>query len=424
MSDEGELGGRWSSRPAGSTSDDETTDRSTAPIPQVNTEPKPPEAGPGAQAYGAAAPPVNDRSRPAFEEPAAIPTATPTPAAEPVREAGPSQAGPSQAGPWERQLFDGDHGPGDPRYAPVTPSGPSTPPKPGTPSSGNLRLPEWMREEMNGGRDKTPGPGPSGGTNPWGPDGEEDEGRSRLMLYGGVGLLVVALLAAAAVYFLKSSGSDGTSGGTDEGNRPAGATSPSAQAPDVKVPADKPLISFRGRHSRAVGVLPDRLAGVAYPRLGAPWGIPTAKSGLGKLGWSGQQVVVTEERGGRPTWYGQLLSGTLSAAQRDLYSGPGTERAAAAALAKEYEARFYAFPHKTRDLASQRLTVDGHKGWLIGSYIGYHKPGIKSTAEVMALAVVDTGRASPAVIFMALPNTNRNLWPDFNYVFGSLKVTS
>jgi hypothetical protein len=383
MSDEGELGGQWST-PAKNTSDDATTDRTATPPAQVSAPDQP------------------------------FPAGVETPGS--ATEAAGVSAGDEPAAPWERSLFDGEQGPGDPRYAPVVPSGPTTPPKPGTPSSGNLRLPDWMREEMSG---QSAGRGP---VYP-GVDGEE-ESRTRLMLYGGVGLLLAALVAAAAVYFLKSSGGD--SAGADEPEPGAGAaTTPAAAAPpDVRLPATKRLTTFRGRHSSPVGLVPDKRAGVVYPRLGAPWQIPGPKSGLGKLGWSGQQVVVTESRDGRPKWYGQLLSGTLSAAQRNLYGGPGTERAAAVALAKEYEARFYGFPHKTRSLASQQLTVDGRRGWLVGSYIGYRRPGVKATAEVVTVAVIDTGRPSPAVIFMAVPNTDRDLWPDINYVFSSLKIAT
>jgi hypothetical protein len=361
-------------------------------------------------------------------------------------EDGPAQSGPAPGAPatrtaWERSLFDGEHGEhgdqgqGVPGYEPAMPSGPRTPPKPGIPSSGNLRLPDWMRDEMRGGRDAeppasapgaAPATGPAGEPAAWsGPatgDPDQDEGRTRLMLYFGVGLLVVALVAAGAVYVLKRSG-----GATDEGNVPApggqgATTTPSAGPPNVALPPTRALMRFRGHHGAAAGVFADRLAGIAYPLFGRPWQVPGPKSGLGRVGWSGQQVVVTERHGGRPAWYGQLLSGTLSAAQRNLYAGPGTERQAAAALAAQYDAQFYGFPHATRHLASQPLAVGGHRGWLVGSYITYHRPGIKATAEVVTVAVVDTGRAGPAVLFMALPNTARALWPDINYVFASLRV--
>jgi hypothetical protein len=411
MSDEGELGGRRGA-PAGSTDDDLTSHWISAPVPRAG-DPADRPAAPGA-------------ASPDFESPASAappdsrPDSPPDPSPVQADEHSGSRAG------WERSLFEGDQGPGVPGYAPVMPSGPRTPPKPGTPSSGNLRLPDWMREEMSGARDGEDGGGRSGKPSKRGgfaPGGEEeDEGRTRLMLYFGIGLLLVALIAAGAVYILKKSSDDGVgpapgAGGTKTAPAPLG-------PPNVRLPANKPLMRFPGRHDRAVGVVPDRLAGVAYPRLGPPWQIPGRKSGLGRVGWSGQQVVVTERNGARPKWYGQLLSGTLSEAQRNLYAGPGTERQAAVALAAQYDSRFYAFPHKTRDLASQPLTIDGRRGWLVASYVGYHQRGIKATAEVVAVAVVTTGRPSPAVVYMALPNTNRNLWPDFNYVFGSLRIAA
>jgi hypothetical protein len=426
MSDEGELGGHRSA-PAHSTDDDltyepaasgPTSDRASASLPLAGLADQPAEPSTD--------PPRAER--PEFAAPASASTGSPAsaPSPESAEPAAPPEGGPAapRAG-WERSLFEGDQGPGVPGYAPVEPSGPRTPPKPGTPSSGNLRLPDWMRAEMSGDRDAGHDDARGRGRGGHDDDDEEDEGRTRLMLYFGVGLLVVALVAAGAVYVLKK-----VSGGADDtGERPSGATgaTPGSAAgpPNVALPANKPLMRFRGSRDRAVGILPDRRAGVAYPRLAAPWQIPGRKSGLGRLGWSGQQVLVTE-RGddGRPKWYGQLLSGTLSAAQRHLYAGPGAERQAAVALAAQYDKRYYAFPHRTRNLASQPLAVDGRRGWLVASYVGYRQRGIKATAEVVAVAVVNTGRPSPAVIYMAIPNTNRDKWPDFNYVFTSLRLTT
>jgi hypothetical protein len=425
MSDEGELGGHRSA-PAHNTDDDltseptaagPTSDRVSASISQAGLADQPAEPS--------ADPPQTTHPEFAAPAPASAPTSAPTSAPAPTAaSAAPPEGGPAapRAG-WERSLFEGDQGPGVPGYAPVEPPGPRTPPKPGTPSSGNLRLPDWMREEMSGGRDSGHDAARRDGRG--GHDDEEDEGRTRLMLYFGVGLLVVALVAAGAVFVLKK-----VSGGADDaGEQRSGASGatpgPAARPPNVALPPNKPLMRFRGSHDRAAGVLPDRHAGVAYPRFAAPWQVPGRKSGLGRVGWSGQQVIVTE-RGddGRPKWYGQLLSGTLSGTQRHLYAGPGTERQAAAALAAQYDARYYAFPHKTRNLASQPLTVDGRRGWLVASYVGYRQRGVKATAEVVAVAVVNTGRPSPAVIFMAIPNTNRAQWPDFNYVFTSLRLTT
>jgi len=42
---------------------------------------------------------------------------------------------------------------------------------------------------------------------------------------------------------------------------------------------------------------------------------------------------------------------------------------------------------------------------------------------VVTVAVVDTGKSSPGVLFMSVPNTSRKLWPDINFVVRSLRVS-
>jgi hypothetical protein len=326
---------------------------------------------------------------------------------------------PAQDG-WEGALFDGsaDAEPGDPRYAPVTFPGAGTAPKPGTPSSGNLRIPEWMREENNGAS------APETGFD------HEQGGGSRVALFAGVGLLVIAILAAAVVYFLMSGdGSADTSGSADAASRPTEAAGPTGAAGNaapqpaagLPMPADKPLRRFPGMPSKVAGQMTDAQAGLVYPRFGVPWQLPTRANRLGQLGWSGQQIVVTE-RGGPQVWYGQLLSGTLSPAEMSGYGGPGTEQAAAVAFAHSVEARLYGFQHKSLPFASQPLTVDGHKGWLVSSYLRYQRPGVKATGELTVAAVIDTGRETPAVLYLAVPNTHRKLWSDITYFLDNLHV--
>ncbi|HEV7933228.1 MAG TPA: hypothetical protein VGP70_13100 [Actinomadura sp.] len=318
---------------------------------------------------------------------------------------------PAQDG-WEGALFDGsaDAEPGDSRYAPVTFPGAGTPPKPGTPSSGNIRIPEWMREED--GRASAPETG-----------FDDQPGRgSRVVLFAGVGLLVIAMLVAAAVYFLMSGdGAADTSGSADAASQPTRAASEAAPPPGLPMPADKLLRRFPGTPSKTAGQMTDAQAGLVYPRFGAPWQLPTRANRLSQLGWSGQQAVVTERRGPQ-VWYGQLLSGSLSPAEMSGYGGPGTEQAAAVAFARSVEARLYGFQHKSLPFASQPLMVDGHKGWLVSSYLRYQRPGVRATGELTVAAVIDTGRKSPAVLYLAVPNTHRRLWSDITYFLENLHV--
>lgn len=268
----------------------------------------------------------------------------------------------------------------------------------GIPSSGNVRIPEWMV----------------------GGDGDEEPKKRRLLSCAGVGVFLIALLTTGTVLVVKQAGGEahgadriGGQSVTDNGDQPA--------APQAIPLPNRRLPAFQGRHTRAAGRVLDRSAGVSYAKLGNPWRVPSSGSGLVERGFTTQRYVTTEKHGSQ-VWYGQLMTGTLSDAQRHLYGGRGTEQAAATALAQQFEARFYAIAHKRRELASQQLKVGNRKGWLVGFYVNYNKPGIKATGEVVTVAVVDTGRQRPAVLFMAVPNTHKKLWPDVNFVIRSLKV--
>jgi hypothetical protein len=290
----------------------------------------------------------------------------------------------------------------------VAPTGP--PPQPGKPSSGNLRLPEWMRDESNGA-------GHSGS------DGFEEEGRSKRPLLIGVGLLVVGLLAVAGVYILKGGGDSKPVSHTAAPTRPS---QPPSQAP-VQPPSEKPqpekvLAQFKGAHTKPAGRVADQRSGLSYPRLGKPWGPPPKKSPMTELGFSASQFSVTEKAGAQPKRWARLMSAGLGGAEKDAYTGPGGERDAATQVAEAYEARIYGFRHKKKLLASQPLNIGGHKGWLVGYYLTYHRPGVKATGDVVTVAIVDTGKKAPGVLFMSVPNTHKKLWPDVNYVMHSIKV--
>jgi hypothetical protein len=144
---------------------------------------------------------------------------------------------------------------------------------------------------------------------------------------------------------------------------------------------------------------------------------------MSELNFSTSQFAVTEKTGAQPKHWARLMSAELAGAAKDAYSGPGTEREAATEVAQMYEARMYGFRHKKRALASQPLNIGGHKGWLVSDYLTFRRPGVKATGDVVAVALVNTGRKAPGILFMSVPNTDKKLWPDINFVARSLRVS-
>lgn len=293
----------------------------------------------------------------------------------------------------------------------VAPAGP--PPKPGKPSSGNLRLPEWMRDDNGDAVGPPSGPGTY----------EEDNGgRSRRPLFVGLGVLVAGLVAAAGVYLLKGNGDNQESNTAAPTRTTTQAPSSAPTGTGRHTLAGKNLPRFKGTHTKATGRINDAHAGLSYARFAAPWAIPAKNSPMTELGFSASQFAVTEKAGSQPKHWARLMSTQLSGAAKAAYGGPGTEQAAAGELAKVYEARMFNFRHRKRVLASQPLNLGGHQGWLVSDYLTYHRPGVKATGDVVAVAVVDTGRKAPGVLFMSVPNTSKNLWPDVDYVTRTLRV--
>ncbi|MGI5323191.1 hypothetical protein [Actinomadura nitritigenes] len=367
-----------------------------------------PEAGESAAWGEPAAEPEREREAGAVYGSGALPDA------EDVRVAPVPAEGQEPPG-WEGSLFEDGPGAASADETPAVQVGLAGPAKAGKPSSGNWQMPDWMADEAAA--DAKLGGSPRSSTDVF----DEGGGRSRLVLVGGVGLLVVALLAAGGVYYMTHRTDDVPA---DKGAKtgPAGAAV-EPDEPQVTVPADRPMKRFPGKPSKVLGRLTDAASGLSYPRLAPPWQLPTKKNKLSTPGWSGQQIVVTE-RHGQQLWYGQLLTGALPPTLLGAYKGPGSVKKTTALAEQGYESQYYAFPHKSAPLASQALNVDGHKGWLIASYLTYRRAGVRATGEVVVTAVIDTGRKTPAAVFASLPNTHRKMWPDLNEFLGQLKVAA
>ncbi|REE98506.1 hypothetical protein DFJ69_3996 [Thermomonospora umbrina] len=320
---------------------------------------------------------------------------------------------------WEEgSLFDGaegDDGEGVPDYAPVDMSGPGTPPKPGKPSSGNWRMPDWIDEEAREHREGR-------STRDIAADYEGGKG-SRVGLIAGVSVLVVAL-AVAGGYFYLQRGDDKAPADTVPSAPAVGLSTPpvgreTPPAPQTDLPPDKAMPRFSGRPTRTGGAVADRRAGLAYPRFAAPWRPAAAGSRLSTKGWSGQQVLV-EGRGGTSA-VGRLLTGVLPSSAASEYRGPDDLKPVTARALDMMIKKYHPYRHKGRPLASQPLAVGGRKGWLMSSYLTFKRPGVRATGEVVAVAVIDTGRAAPAVAFASLPNTHRRYWPDITVFLTRLK---
>ena len=240
-------------------------------------------------------------------------------------------------------------------------------------------------------------------------DPYEEEGRSKRPLFVGVGILLAGLVAVAGVYLLKGNGDSQASNAaapTQSTQTPSSPATAPVRAPQAPV---KKLQKFKGVHTKAAGRITDARSGLSYARLSQPWALPAKKSPMTELELQREPVRRDREDRLAAPALGPADERPAHRAAKSAYDGPGSERSAATEVAKMYEERMFNFRTKKRVLASQPLTIQGHKGWLVSDYLTYRRPGLTATGDVVAVALVDTGKKTPGVLFMSVPNTSKKL---------------
>ncbi|MCD0451249.1 hypothetical protein LO762_18895 [Actinocorallia sp. API 0066] len=275
-------------------------------------------------------------------------------------------------------------------------------------------MPEWMREETEANKQ-------AGVENTGLDEGEMRRDRGRTFLFAGMGVVALIAFVALTVTVLNQDGS------ADDGDARVGpsASGPAAVPSMTPEPGTvyplKPLRQFKGAGSPVTGVIEDQGARLRYPAFGGKWTVPTKKNKLFQSGWSGQQILPTEKKGTQ-LWYGTILSKALGPVEKRAAAGGADLREKTERVAAGLESRLYAFPHKSRPFASQEITVSGKKGWLVASVFSFDRTPIVAKSEVVVTALVDTGRKSPSLLFISMPNTAKSLWPDINAVINGLEA--
>ncbi|HEY9475003.1 MAG TPA: hypothetical protein VIS06_14265, partial [Mycobacteriales bacterium] len=166
----------------------------------------------------------------------------------------------------------------------------------------------------------------------------------------------------------------------------------------------------------------DPAAGLSYQRPPGIWQFwdPTDMLLFG-LGTAGVFQVTQRGTPGGGVDRAVVVSGPLLPVVA--YTGPDDLPEATTQLAESLQ-RVYYPPHLRRTLAARPLTVDGSPGFLVRFDLTFDPSvrGYDATGAAVAVVVVHTGRPIPGVLYVSIPDTRRDLWPDIDQVIGSLHV--
>jgi hypothetical protein len=246
----------------------------------------------------------------------------------------------------------------------------------------------------------TPAPPPPG-----------DPRRRQLLIFGGIAAAIVAVgLIVVLVVVFSGSGNplrDRAEAPTDvrpplaqmcpaptvpPGAGPAPVTPPPAAAPDGP---------------RTV----DGDAGISYRQYDAPWEPwrTTWKAGTLEVPYAHGQHFVTEQYSGG-SYHASVLSAAVPAADNDAVSL--NLECVGRQVAADVRAEYYPQPNTIDPMRDELTSLGGRPAWVTKFRLHFSAPGLKANSELAAVAVIDVGKPTAAVLYVSIPGTH----PQFDWI--------
>jgi hypothetical protein len=233
--------------------------------------------------------------------------------------------------------------------------------------------------------------------------------RRRLWVFGGVAgaLLVTGLVVVLALVLSSNPDPFGRKPAAPVDARPPLARiCPPPASPPVADPAPPVDPTPPPRGARTV----DEEAGISYRAYGTPWQPWDAVWNAGTLQVPykvGQHFVTEPAYDGVNDYHASILSAAVPAADNDalLLNIECVGRQVAADVRAEY----YPQPTTMDLLRDERTTIAGRPAWVSVFRLHFTRPGLNATDELAAVACIDVGRPTAAILYVSIPGTHRQL---------------
>jgi hypothetical protein len=164
----------------------------------------------------------------------------------------------------------------------------------------------------------------------------------------------------------------------------------------------------------------DKDAGISYPFLGTGWYEWNLSNLVETTTTAGQYFTTQQQVPGGGEFIASCQSGPVAPGLG--WTGPASLQPTAEALADSVRANYYPAPNERKVVHDEGRTVDGHAAWLYEYELSWHIPGYDATGEKAALLVVDVGRATPALLWISIPNTHAELYGVIDQVLAGVHV--
>ncbi|MFI5931725.1 hypothetical protein [Actinoplanes sp. NPDC051494] len=287
----------------------------------------------------------------------------------------------------------------------------------GVMSEGSPIIPDWSRPggQWSSGTVTAPGtppivpPGPDVPPEPPGDDGPRKR-RRQMLIFGGVAGAILAV--GLAIILIVALSSDGDAFKTRE-SAPTDVRPPLAQmcpAPTT-IPSDPPSAPAPQVPPATGERTVDEESGISYKKYPEPW-IPWTtvwRAGTLEVPYKVGQHFVTEEYVGG-SYHASILSAAVPAAENDAVTLD--LECVGRQVAADVRAGYYPQPNTMEPLRDELTTLGGRPAWLSEFRLHFDSPGLSAKDERSAVAVIDVGKPTAAVLYVSIPGTHKQ----FDYV--------
>jgi hypothetical protein len=154
----------------------------------------------------------------------------------------------------------------------------------------------------------------------------------------------------------------------------------------------------------------DAEAGISYRAYGAPWVPWTTVWNAGTLEVPykvGQHFVTEPAYDGVNDYHATILSAAVPAADNDAIAVD--IECVGRQVAADARAEYYPQPNRLEVLRDARTVLAGRPAWVTVFRLHFQRDGLKATDELAAVACLDVGRPTAAVLYVSIPGTHRHL---------------
>ncbi|MFG1989187.1 hypothetical protein ACGFJ7_04295 [Actinoplanes sp. NPDC048988] len=155
----------------------------------------------------------------------------------------------------------------------------------------------------------------------------------------------------------------------------------------------------------------DTEAGISYKAYGAPWVSwdTVWRAGTLEVPYKVGQHFVTEQYSGG-SYHASILSAAVPAADNDAVTL--NLECVGRQVASDVRAEYYPQPNTMDAIRDELTTLGGRPAWVSEFRLHFTSPGLTATDELSAVAVIDVGKTTAAVLYVSIPGTHKQ----FDYV--------